>query len=89
MSKEITEKIAISILNSARPRKGSYDRLQAAFDMAIEALQKQIPKKPIFSGLYACPCCRTIMLRGSFESKGKHCKECGQKIDWSAEYEEH
>ena len=82
MMRKITEKIAISILNSARPRKGSYDRLQAAFDMAIEALQKQIPKKPIFSGLYACPCCRTIMLQVAFESKGKHCKECGQKLDW-------
>lgn len=51
--------------------------------LAIYALEKQIPKKPIFDGLYACPTCHTIMLQGAFEAKGKCCKECGQMLDWS------
>lgn len=48
-----------------------------------EAREKQIPKKPIHDGLYACPNCHTIMLQGAFEAKGKCCKECGQALDWS------
>ena len=48
-----------------------------------EAREKQIPKKPIHGGLYACPNCHTIMLQGAFEAKGKCCKECGQVLDWS------
>lgn len=48
-----------------------------------EARERQIPKKPIHDGLYACPNCHTIMLQGAFEAKGKCCKECGQALDWS------
>ena len=48
-----------------------------------EARERQIPKKPIHDGLYACPNCHTIMLQGAFEAKGKCCKECGQVLDWS------
>lgn len=42
--RKITEKNAISILNSARPYKRSYLRLHKAFDLAIVALNKQIAK---------------------------------------------
>ena len=48
-----------------------------------EARERQIPKKLIHGGLYACPNCHTIMLQGAFEAKGKCCKECGQVLDWS------
>ena len=48
-----------------------------------EAREKQIPKKPIHDGLYACPNCHTLMLQGTFEARGKCCKECGQVLDWS------
>lgn len=48
-----------------------------------EAREKQIAKKPIHGGLYACPNCHTIMLQGAFEAKGKCRKECGQALDWS------
>lgn len=48
-----------------------------------EARERQIPKKLIHGGLYACPNCHTIMLQGAFEARGKCCKECGQAIDWS------
>lgn len=48
-----------------------------------EARERQIPKKLIHGGLYACPNCHTVMLQGAFEAKGKCCKECGQVLDWS------
>ena len=53
------------------------------FNECREAMEKQIAKKPIHGGLYACPNCHTIMLQGAFEAKGKCCKECGQALDWS------
>ncbi len=57
--------------------------MNTAYGMAVAALEKQIPKKPIYDGLYACPNCHTIMLQGAFEARGKCCKECGQVLDWS------
>lgn len=88
MSKEITEKNAISILNSARPRKGSYDRLQAAFEMAVKALEKQIPKKvanPIRKGAYSdCPICGIEL-----EMPWCYCYKCGQKVYWGVDDEKH
>lgn len=87
MSRKITEKNAISILKTSKPRKGSYDRLQVAFDMAIKALEKQIPKKPIKHFVnpfgfpyYECPICGESDVCGQ-----KYCDECGQKLDWSEE----
>lgn len=91
-TEKITEKTAISILNSARPRKGSYYRLSKAFDMAIKALEKQIPKKPYLEGdgyadghlvydTWICPCCSK-----SYEvdyDDYDYCPNCGQKLDWS------
>lgn len=57
-----------------------------AIDMAIEALEKQIPKKPIKSDreiryceVWECPNC-------GFEWSSRvvdYCYKCGQRIDWS------
>ncbi len=45
-------------------------------DMAIKALEKQIPKKVAYQGEHEkCPAC------GSFHVFGRHCTECGQAID--------
>lgn len=70
-----------------------------AFDMAIEALEKQIPKKPIIDGTdiynakgYYCPNC--YELDGHKDWKCKivfdqcYCQACGQAIDWSEEDDE-
>lgn len=80
MSRKITEKNAISILKTSKPRKGSYDRLQVAFDMAIKALEKQIPKKVEVwaDGSEHCPCCDKNNSGLCFPV----CIECGQKLDW-------
>ena len=51
---------------------------QAAFDAAIEALEKQIsietvkPKSPYFK--FACPSC------GNYPLTGHYCGECGQAV---------
>ena len=50
----------------------------------INALKKQIPKKPIFTEdkqFALCPCCD---MKGLID-KQKYCDNCGQKLDWSDE----
>lgn len=52
-----------------------------AFEVAIEALEKQIPKKVTKS---ACPSCNRIFLfRHGEKRKGDYCDNCGQALDWS------
>lgn len=47
-----------------------------AFFMAIEALEKQMPKEPIDKIMYKeCPVC------GAFDL-GRYCMNCGQAIKW-------
>ena len=63
-------------------------------DIAIKALEKQIPKKPIIhtndidkDRLACCPVCYSNVdwTYEGFWRKGnpKYCKNCGQAIDWS------
>lgn len=54
-----------------------------AFDSAISALEKQIPKKPIFNFRNGCWYCS--MCRRAVSSVQKYCEHCGQAIDWSEE----
>lgn len=57
-----------------------------SLEMAIAALEKQIPKKPIENPtddtcLYYenhCPSCENLLV-----VRYKHCPKCGQHIDWS------
>ena len=67
-----------------------------AIDVAIQALEKQIPKKPIMKRYFkdmeeeylCCPTCREI-LTDRIPADNKtfyfHCMNCGQKFDWSDE----
>lgn len=52
-----------------------------AMKLAVEALEKQIPKKvKIENGYFECPYCQTDIEI----DKGKlYCEVCGQKLDWS------
>ena len=53
----------------------------AAFETAIEALEKQVAKKVTKS---VCPSCNRIFLfRHSEKRKGDYCDNCGQALDWS------
>ena len=52
-----------------------------AFETAIVALEKQIPKKVTKS---VCPSCNRIFLfRHGEKRKGDYCDNCGQALDWS------
>ena len=59
-----------------------------SIEIAIQAIEKQIPKKPIKSenqvvryvNTYYCPICE-LGITGT--NIAKWCYHCGQKIDWS------
>lgn len=61
-----------------------------ASELAIQALEKQIPKKPVKSekqvvryvNTYYCPICN-LGITGT--NIAKWCYHCGQKLDWSDE----
>lgn len=66
-----------------------------ALQVATKALEKQIPKKPIYSKFddngndeiipykAICPVCKNEFEFGTWnEEENHHCK-CGQKVDWS------
>lgn len=62
---------------------GKSEDVDLAFDRAIAALEKQIPKKTsIFHGdikdYSLCPKCQSVM-----HYKDNYCSICGQAIDWS------
>lgn len=76
---------AIRVLNAIRDEGGWTANAYDSLTLAIEALEKQIPKKPndkfnvpgyvLAYGI--CPSCN----RG-VNSDMKFCSECGQAIDW-------
>lgn len=91
------ESEAIKELHEIRPRGGIIPQKRAeALDVAIQALEKQIPKKPIMKQYFedleeeylCCPTCGEI-LTDRIPADNKtfyfHCMNCGQKLDWSDE----
>ena len=53
-----------------------------AVEIAVEAMQKQIPKEPKMplDAYWVCPVCGKKV-----EHPYEHCKGCGQAIDWEGE----
>lgn len=53
------------------------------YDLAISALNNQLPKKVIvISSLETyCPCCDNELINNYYYFS--YCEKCGQKIDWS------
>lgn len=53
----------------------------AAIQMAMSALEKQMPKKVILTKtevtFYQCPCCNSFISRSN-----DFCNKCGQALDW-------
>ena len=92
----MTEREAIKLLKINRPESGyitlNYLKWNEAFKIAINALEKQIPKKPtpidyekymdtvknalFLKGAYWCPNCKHVVKCGTY------CSDCGQKLDW-------
>lgn len=57
------------------------------YKLIREALERQIPKKPINKGhYYMCPCCLGVSDDDIFIyelPKPKYCSNCGCVLDWS------
>lgn len=86
----MTESEAINELHKIRPRGGIIPQKRAeALDVAIQALEKQIPKKVVKDGewSYKCPCCggcaKTETGDSFIDYRLDYCDGCGQKLDWS------
>lgn len=67
---------------------------EEAIDMAISALEKQIPKKPIKIRyrLYVCECGRNLSPTfidddATLQMFFNFCPECGQKVNWEGDTE--
>jgi hypothetical protein len=93
----MTASEAIKELHEIRPRGGIIPQKRAeALDVAIQALEKWIPKKPIMRQYFedleeeylCCPTCGQI-LTDRIPADNKtfyfHCMNCGQKFDWGVE----
>ena len=91
----MTNKEAIETINIAMAEvEWNYPMDYAvAFEMAIDALEKQMPKKPIktkiatlnkspeaisWESIHCCPRCKSNLV-----SQYKYCPQCGLEIDWS------
>ena len=79
----------INALNAVCGQKGLYDaEFESALELAILALEKQIPKKPLHMHKnYYCPICKEDgwMLWDDAipNDMDEYCGKCGQAIDWS------
>ena len=88
--KEVREAIeALEIINLKRvPPFYDWEEMREIRDIAIEALEKQLPKKPdimdyILGDInFKCPTCKSEYI---CEKGYEHfyCPNCGQKIKWS------
>lgn len=91
---------AIDILMNERPgcgEKVTYTEGERceAYNIAISAIEKQIPKKPGFEfnlgdckSRFVCECGKRIVVSHDIGLMSNHnapeyCSNCGQKLDWS------
>lgn len=56
-----------------------------ALNVALEAIDKQIPKQPIEKSpwVYHCPNCDSQKIEDVFIERFRYCRDCGQALDWS------
>lgn len=67
------EEAIIDIRENIQPLIGG-----KSLDIAISAIEKQIPKKPIKTrSEIVCPTCNTLV------GSSPYCRYCGQALDWS------
>ena len=82
----MTYEEAIKILTELKPIPiDGFKIIAKAYDLAIEALEKQIPKKPRETRctLMCSSCGHKITEKGCKKLNRLYCKKCGQAIDWS------
>ena len=85
----MTKEEAIKAFNPIVDNEAYTDNFQDACKMAIEALDKQIPKKPVSKYKYrdgenVCPSCETENRCRIVMFWEKFCPDCGQAIGWEA-----
>ena len=68
-----------SVINSEK--KQALVRLRTAEEFAINALEKQIPKK--IAKYDVCPVCNNNQSTTWYYVGSSYCEICGQKLDWS------
>ena len=85
----IEKAIEIISCKSSIPNEGeSFEDIEKAYDMAVKALMKQMPRKPLdvsfeYDGDYGrCPCCGCHV--SDFHDSTR-CLRCGQILDWGRE----
>lgn len=93
--KEAIEMLRNTLIYIRGVRENDISTLQG---MAIEALEKQIPKKPYISKgeytiNYKCPVCGCRFMSKIDDgyvagNKYKHCYICGQAIEWNVTEDE-
>ena len=59
--------------------KEQINLIEEYYNLAIEALEKQLPKKPVlkrnaYGGISVCQICGA-------SDYGKYCRQCGQRVD--------
>lgn len=82
---------AIVVLNSGfgnKPGENNilYRNRKERSQIAIDAIEKQLPQKPIGTYTdYKCPVCSRRVRSGkgsSCHQRDNFCQRCGQKLDW-------
>ena len=83
----MTYEEALQLLRESKKYWARIHPIYKAHDVAIEALEKQIPKKPLLVPdgkskihTFKCPTCDQAMYRVRM-----FCDDCGQALDWSDE----
>lgn len=92
--RELKSVLQRQVRETNRDGKGAQDAFEVGFDFdrAIEALEKQLPKKGIKEKItegvnkglhnFYCPVCYE---KGDLSNKcnvGEYCSDCGQRLDW-------
>lgn len=67
------------------PLNTTKEELAEAMKMAIQSLEKHIPKKPMFNGNNWYRCVNGCEIHKKQFEKDWYCPNCGQKLDWSDE----
>lgn len=80
------EEAIIDIRENIQPIVGG-----KSLDIAISALEKQIPKKPILDTIFPsgvkwwrCPVCNKIIVGCIANRPQKYCSNCGQALDFNS-----
>lgn len=82
------ELLAVTLESNVSKKETQKKRLNEKFkalNVVIEAIDKQIPRKPIEKSpwVYHCPNCDSKKVEETFIERFRYCPDCGQALDWS------